>query len=236
MFGSKSLKDSGSKSRIAHCGCRHQNQIFLCWWKKFCFQDDAGHGPLQPPEGTLQQDEHLSDALHCQAGEQQPLPLPGNIHMYCTVLCFNRTVLYCAVLCCAVLYCTVMHCTVQCCGSSLRVVDPDPVGSASFAGSSIITVIISLRLQVSVNQWETCGNWEVGKEKTRALEYTNDGQVKMLHKQCCMNQITLSVRSPMQENLALTLKKYLNFKKKYYSFVNYFFTMMCSFSASELNR
>jgi hypothetical protein len=28
-----------------------------------------------------------------------------------------------------------------------------------------------------VNRWETCGNWEVDKEKTEALEYTNDGQV-----------------------------------------------------------
>ncbi len=73
-------------------------RFFCVVEQKFGLQDDAGHGPLQPPEGTLQQDEHLPDALHCQAGEQQPFPLPGNTHMYCTVLCCAVTVLDCTVL------------------------------------------------------------------------------------------------------------------------------------------
>jgi hypothetical protein len=90
-----------------------KTRLFCVAEQKFCLQDDAGHGPLQPPEGTLQQDEQLPDALHCQAGEQQSLPLPGKVThicivpvLYCAVTVLHCTVLY---LCCAALYCTVLY-------------------------------------------------------------------------------------------------------------------------------
>ena len=44
-------------------------------------QDNAGLWPVQPPEGSLQQDEQLPDPLQHQARGEQPLPLPGTIHL-----------------------------------------------------------------------------------------------------------------------------------------------------------
>ncbi len=47
--------------------------------------------------------------------------------------------------------------------------------------------------QVDVNLWETCGNWEVDKEKTDALEYTIDGHVSLV-------TANLGYASPPAEN------------------------------------
>jgi hypothetical protein len=67
-----------------------------------------------------------------------------------------------------------------------------------------------------VNQWETCGNWEVGKEKTRALEYTNDGQVRMYRTQAVWHESNNFVGTVLTHarKFSINIKKIFEFSKK----------------------